>query len=131
MSGYFKWLKSIHQIILFFPDYFMSKRNSLSSPAYDLVPNDIAGLIPGHGYTVKEPLVTVYLKWFTPDANWTWYITEMDRDKGICYGIVSGIETEWGTFTIEQVQKVRGSLGLPVERDLHFKPTLVSDLNIW
>jgi hypothetical protein len=109
----------------------MSKRKSSLSQAHNLVPADIVGIIPGHGYTVNEPLVTAYLKWFTPDANWTWYITEFDRDKGMCYGVVSGLEVEWGTFTLQEVQQVRGSLGLPVERDLHFKPTLISELNLW
>jgi hypothetical protein len=131
MANYCKWLESIHQIVLFFPNFFMSKQKASSSPAYDLVPAVIAGIIPGHGYTINDVFVTAYLKWFTPDADWTWYVTELDPDKGICYGVVSGLETEWGTFTLQEVQQVRGSLGLPVERDLHFEPTLIADLNIW
>jgi hypothetical protein len=126
------WLEAIHQIVLFFPNFFMSNNKApFSSPAYDLIPTSIIGAIPGMGYTVNEPLVTAYLKWFTPDADWTWYVTELDRDKGICYGVVVGLETEWGTFSIQEVQQVRGSLRLPVERDLSFEPTPVSELDLW
>lgn len=131
MASSCKWPKTIQQIVLFFPNFYMSKCKPLSSPAYDLVPDNIVYSIPGHGYTVNETMVTAYLKWFTPDANWTWYVTEFDPEKGICYGVVSGLETEWGTFTLQEVQQVRGTLGLAVERDLHFEPTLTCDLNLW
>ncbi len=29
---------------------------------------------------------------------------------------------EWGTFSFEEVRQLRGSLNLPVERDVHFTP---------
>ncbi len=31
-------------------------------------------------------------------SNWTWYMTEYDRESGDAFGLVFGIEPEWGYF---------------------------------
>lgn len=69
-----------------------------------------------------DPLV--YAKFFTPDAQWTWYITEGEDDGGDFrfFGYVVGLEEEWGYFLLSELQRVRGHLRLPVERDLYFEP---------
>jgi hypothetical protein len=61
-----------------------------------------------------------HVKFFTPDAGWTWYATEgsPEGDDFIFFGYVIGLESEWGTFSLSELQSVRGTLGLPVERDL-------------
>ena len=69
-----------------------------------------------------------FVKWFTPDANWTWYVMEYDPKTGECFGLVDGLEKEFGYFTLNQVQEVRGKFGLPVERDLLFETTDVKEL---
>ena len=69
-----------------------------------------------------------FVKWFTPDANWTWYVMEYDTKTGECFGLVDGLEKEFGYFTLNQVQEVRGKFGLPVERDLLFETTDVKEL---
>lgn len=66
---------------------------------------------------------TAFVKIFTPDSQWTWYITEMDPETGECFGKVCGLESELGYFSIEQLEAIRGPLGLPVERDRYFEPT--------
>ena len=68
---------------------------------------------------------TVVCKFFTPDANWTWYVLEgQEQADGnvIFFGWVVGLEKELGFFTLRELESVRGPLGLPIERDLHFKP---------
>ena len=69
-----------------------------------------------------------FVKWFTPDANWTWYVMEYAPKTGECFGLVDGLEKEFGYFTLNQVQEVRGKFGLPVERDLLFETTDVKEL---
>ena len=69
-----------------------------------------------------------FVKWFAPDANWTWYVMEYDPKTGECFGLVDGLEKEFGYFTLNQVQEVRGKFGLPVERDLLFETTDVEEL---
>ncbi len=66
-------------------------------------------------------------KYFTPDSNWTWYATEFDG-KDTFFGLVDGFEKELGYFSLAELESVRGAFGLPVERDLWFEPTPISEL---
>jgi hypothetical protein len=66
-----------------------------------------------------EPVV----KLFTPDGNATWLLTEADADDpdrlfGLCD---LGLGTpELGYVSLAELTALRGMLGLPIERDLHF-----------
>jgi hypothetical protein len=72
---------------------------------------------------VKDPVV--HIKFFTPDSNWTWYVTEgsPEGDDFIFFGYVVGFEKEWGYFTLSELIGARGPSGMKIERDLHFQPT--------
>lgn len=64
------------------------------------------------------------VKLFTPDANATWLLTELDpaqtdRAFGLC-DLGLGFP-ELGYVLISEIQAIRGRTGLPVERDLHFE----------
>ena len=72
-----------------------------------------------------DPIAQV--KFFTPDSNWTWYATEFDG-LDTFFGLVDGFEMELGYFSKSELEGIRGPLGLRIERDLHFKPTRVSEL---
>ena len=66
------------------------------------------------------------VKLFTPDAGATWLLTEIDPDDhdhafGLC-DLGPGFP-ELGYVSLAELQSVRGRLGLPVERDLHFIAT--------
>jgi hypothetical protein len=66
-----------------------------------------------------EPVV----KLFTPDGNATWLLTESDPDDpnrlfGLCdLGLGS---PELGYVSLAELAALRGMMGLPIERDLHF-----------
>lgn len=72
----------------------------------------------------KDP--QVMCKFFTPDSNWTWFVTEgspdeeNDRDVRF-FGFVCGFEEEWGYFMLSELESAVGPLRLPIERDLHFQ----------
>ena len=68
-----------------------------------------------------------YVKFFTPDSNWTWYATEFDGID-LFFGLVCGFEKELGYFSLSELQNVTGPLGLKIERDLYFKPMKLKDL---
>jgi hypothetical protein len=94
----------------------------------------------------------VVAKYFTPDAHWTWYViegstreregcgwgsncnhrplTEYDpsRDDVLFYGYVVSDYPELGYFPLSELERVRGGLRLPVERDRHFTPQLLSSI---
>ena len=74
----------------------------------------------------KDPICQVKL--FTPDANWTWYLIEIDEANELCFGYVVGLEKELGYFAMSELREIRGALGLPIERDLGFTPTLLSEV---
>ena len=62
-----------------------------------------------------------FVKLFTPDAQCTWLLTELDAD-GLAFGLCDlGMgEPELGYISLFELRTVRGKLGLPVERDLLF-----------
>ena len=77
----------------------------------------------------------VHTKFFTPDSNLTWYVIEgepiYDGQMGDpelsevdyqFFGLVDGFEKELGYFLLSELKKVRGQLGLPIERDLYWDP---------
>lgn len=69
----------------------------------------------------RDPLPVVKL--FTPDAGATWLLTElMPAKPDIAFGLCDlGIGfPEFGYVSISELETLRGPLGMPVERDLHF-----------
>ena len=66
------------------------------------------------------------LKLFTPDAGATWLLTELvPDDLDLAFGLCDlGLGSpELGYVRLSELEAVRGPMGLPVERDLHFAPT--------
>jgi hypothetical protein len=72
----------------------------------------------------KVPDPIVHAKFFTPDSNWTRYVTEGEAEENDFrfFGYVCGMEEEWGYFVLSELESVRGPLGLAIERDFHFTP---------
>jgi len=68
-----------------------------------------------------------YVKFFTPDSNWTWYATEFDSVDTF-FGLVDGFQKELGYFFLSELESIRGPFGLKVERDLYFSPIRLKDL---
>ncbi|WP_434579827.1 DUF2958 domain-containing protein [Sulfurimonas sp. NW15] len=95
----------------------------------NLIPQTLLSDIPDLYATedLKDPLC--YVKLFTPDSNWSWYIIEFSKaDRDTCYGYVQGLESELGYFTLSELESLHGALGLGVERDLYFTPTVLSTI---
>jgi hypothetical protein len=71
-----------------------------------------------------DPIPVVKL--FTPDANATWLLTEINPDApDIAFGLCClGLGSpELGSVSIFEISSVRGPMGLPVERDQHYRET--------
>jgi hypothetical protein len=71
----------------------------------------------GHSDIDFKPVV----KLFTPDAQCTWLLTELGNDD-IAFGLCDlGLGSpELGYVSTREIRELRGPLGLPIERDLHF-----------
>ena len=102
---------------------------------------DLLKKLPALYSQEENPDPMVVCRFFTPDAGWTWYAIEgspvdangfYDTDKEkvdfIFFGLVSGMEVELGYFSLAEMTSVRGPLGLPIERDLYFEPTRLSEV---
>jgi hypothetical protein len=125
-----------NDLIIVNPDANRSYRLTYDNPngvLADIVPypKTAMELLDGERRAVLPPLYSMEkrgldaiapIKFFTPDAGWTWYPTEFDG-KDIFFGLVSGLEVELGYFRLSELESVRGVFGLPVERDLYFEPT--------
>ena len=71
----------------------------------------------------------IALKLFTPDAQCTWLITQIEPDGDIMWGLCDlGFQcVEYGTVSLKDIKTIRGRFGLHVERDSSFKSGKVSD----
>ena len=64
------------------------------------------------------------VKLFTPDANATWLLTELDPENpDLAFGLCDLGYPEMGWVSLSEIAGVKGPLGLPIERDRHFAPT--------
>ncbi|MBA3920551.1 MAG: DUF2958 domain-containing protein [Nostocaceae cyanobacterium] len=88
------------------------------------------------------------VKLFSPSSNWTWYaseasaamndgtyksLNEVDANDPniqdvIFFGLVNGFELELGYFSLLELEGIGGGLQIPIERDRHFTPTTLHDL---
>ncbi len=91
----------------------------------ELLPDELRSALPAlySQEGTADPLVPV--KFYTPDAEWTWYAVEFDGTDTF-FGLVAGHAVELGYFSLAELRAVRGPKGLPVERDLHWTPRPLS-----
>jgi len=88
----------------------------------------------------KKDEAVVYVKFFSPYSDWTWYVLEGraspevydEGDKASddykFFGVVVGFEVKYGYFALSELEGAKRE-GLPlVERDLHFQPTKLKDI---
>lgn len=81
--------------------------------------------LPALYSTENEQDPTLQVKFFTPWTCWTWYAAEFDGSD-LFFGLVQGLDEEWGYFSLQEIESIRGPGGLRIERDLYFKPTKAS-----
>ena len=93
-------------------------------------------LPPLYAQDGKGGKAVAYLKLFTPDSGFTWWITEgspiKDRDGNEIdfhfFGLVQGQFKELGYVSLKELEEVRGPMGLPIERDLHWQPKTLEEI---
>lgn len=79
---------------------------------------------------VADPICQ--LKYFTPDSSFSWFILEGQKQEDGDWLFFSKVfshlcpEGELGYVLLSQLEEIRGSLGLPVERDLYHSPKKLS-----
>ena len=68
-----------------------------------------------------------YAKFFTPSSSWNWYANEFDG-QDMFFGLVDGHCKELGYFSLSELESVRGPMGLPIERDIHWQPKRLEEI---
>ena len=95
----------------------------------ELIPKEILSKLPHIYESVATTDPICYVKFFTPDSNFTWYVIELSKDDlNTCYGYVKGLEDELGYFTLSELKGTRGALGLGVELDTAYKAMKLSEV---
>lgn len=96
-----------------------------------LLTKELRDAIPPLRSTEKQTDPLVVAKFFTPDSSWTWYCLEgsQEDDDFIFFGLVDGFCQELGYFSLNELEVVRGPLGLPIERDLWWVPVRLSQVD--
>ena len=96
---------------------------SEAEQAHTLVPEEIAGKLPPlYSQEEQGENAIAVVKFFTPWTSWTWYASEYDPERRLCFGVVVGHEREYGYFSLDELEAIRGPGGLRIERDLYWKP---------
>ena len=99
---------------------------------HQLMTEKLADTIPAIGTTenmADYDQVPAPAKLFSPYSDWTWYIIEMDRETGQCFGLVDGLERELGYFDLNELAETTVLGGVPaVERDLYWEPMTLGEI---
>ena len=74
---------------------------------------------------IPDPIVHIKFA----GSGWIWYVTEGSPVDGdfMFFGFVIGPEEEWGEFSLSELTACARS-GVPIERDVHFKPERFSQI---
>ena len=100
----------------------------LIHPGQQLMTEEIREQLPDLGENEEKGLEALArVKYFTPDSNWTWYVSEFDGED-LFFGMVIGFEIELGYFSLRELQQTRGPMGLNIERDLYYEPKPLREL---
>lgn len=94
------------------------------------MPAEVGDQIPPIGtYADEENFdrIEVPAKLFSPYHGWTWYIYEWDSETGQCFGLVEGIATEFGPFSLTELSEMmlKERMLPAIERDLNWQPTIL------
>ncbi len=79
----------------------------------------------------KDPMV--HVKFFNPCGSWSWFGIEYsdpapDGIPRLFYGLMHGDEDELGYFSLDELESVKGPLGIGIELDRWFHPIRLSVL---
>jgi len=68
------------------------------------------------------------LKLFDPTGNSTWYLSELDPNTNVAFGLCDMGYPELGYVSLDELSTLKVKMGLGIERDLYFTPKTFDDL---
>ena len=94
----------------------------------ELLPEEIRTQLPALYSQEHEDDPLVMVKFFHPLSDWTWYAFEYSPEERLFFGWVVGFEKEIGYFSLDELEAIEAQLGIPMERDVSFKPMKLSEV---
>lgn len=85
----------------------------------------LPALFATDGTPVENKILVV--KFFAPWGKHTWYGVEYDPLEKRFFGYVEGDYSEWGYFSLTELENVRGKWGMKIERDQYWTPVKFSE----
>ena len=68
------------------------------------------------------------VKLFNPCGIGTWYLSELNPDTNVAFGLCELHEKELGYVSIDELEEIKLPFLLKIERDLYFQPTHFCEL---
>jgi hypothetical protein len=68
------------------------------------------------------------LKLFNPTGMGTWYISELNPETNVAFGLCDLHETEFGYISLDELEAIKLPFGLSIERDKFFQPKEFQDI---
>ena len=68
------------------------------------------------------------VKLFNPCGVGTWYLSELNPDTNVAFGLCELHEKEFGYVSIDELKEIELPFFLKIERDLYYQPTHFSEL---
>jgi len=67
------------------------------------------------------------VKLFNPTGVGTWYLSELDPETNIAFGLCEIHEKELGYVSLDELSEFKGQFGLGIERDKYFTPKTLDE----
>ena len=68
------------------------------------------------------------IKLFDPTGSSTWYLSELDPNTNIAFGLCDLGYPELGYVSLDDLSNLKVKMGLGIERDLYFTPKTFDEL---
>jgi len=68
------------------------------------------------------------IKLFDPTGSGTWYLSELDPNTNIAFGLCDLGYPELGYVSLDELSNLKVKMGLGIERDLYFIPKTFEEL---
>ena len=67
------------------------------------------------------------VKLFNPTGVGTWYLSELDPETNIAFGLCEIHEKQLGYVSLNELSEFKGQFGLGIERDKYFTPKTLDE----
>ena len=67
------------------------------------------------------------LKLFNPTGAGTWYLSELNPETNVAFGLCYITDKEYGYVNLNELENFKGALGLGIERDKFFTPKTLEE----